>query len=94
MWTAGSTGNRPAPFFWQNPLTFESGSAMGHNPRLEALKAADFAHFGATWWPHASYDRLKVVTFLAVWVSFPVHLIKMGVMVTSRLLSCSLGTTV
>ncbi|KAL9008744.1 MAG: hypothetical protein Q9173_006159 [Seirophora scorigena] len=43
-------------------------SMMGHNPKLEGFKAADFAYFGATWWPHASYDRLKVVTFLAVWL--------------------------
>ncbi|KAL8861149.1 MAG: hypothetical protein Q9178_002365 [Gyalolechia marmorata] len=49
-------------------ITFDCYSTMSHNPKLETFKAADFAYFGATWWPHASYDRLKVVTFLAIWV--------------------------
>ena len=49
-------------------LTFNLSSAMSHSPKLEALKVADFAYFGATWWPRARYERLKIVTFLATWV--------------------------
>ena len=41
---------------------------MSHSSRLESLKAADFAYFGATWWPRARYERLRIVTFLAIWV--------------------------
>lgn len=47
---------------------FDFASTMGHSSKLEALKAADFAYFGATWWPQARYDRLRIVTFLAIWV--------------------------
>ena len=32
------------------------------------LKAFDFALFGATWWPHASLERLRIVTYLVTWV--------------------------
>lgn len=48
---------------------FDMASAMSHNPKLDSLKAADFGYFGATWWPRASYERLRIVTFLAAWVS-------------------------
>lgn len=41
---------------------------MGHSHRLESLKAADFGLFGATWWPRASFERLKIATYLAGWV--------------------------
>ncbi|KAF6228249.1 hypothetical protein HO133_007979 [Letharia lupina] len=44
------------------------GSAMSHSPKLETLKAADFGYFGATWWPRATYERLRIVTFLAAWL--------------------------
>ena len=43
---------------------------MGHSSNLKGLKAADFAYFGATWWPRARYDRLKILTFYTIWVSF------------------------
>lgn len=42
---------------------------MGHSELLNSLKAADFALFGASWWPRASYERLRIVTFLITWVS-------------------------
>lgn len=48
---------------------FDMVSAMSHSPKLDSLKAADFGYFGATWWPRASYERLRIVTFLAAWVS-------------------------
>lgn len=43
-------------------------STMSHNSKIGALKAADFAYFGATWCPQARYDRLRVVTLLAAWL--------------------------
>lgn len=43
-------------------------SSMGHSPLLKSLKAADFGLFGATWWPRASFERLRIVTFFATWV--------------------------
>lgn len=39
------------------------------HPRIEKLKAAEFGLLGATWWPLASCERLKVATYLTVWVS-------------------------
>ncbi|KAL1594623.1 hypothetical protein SLS60_010384 [Paraconiothyrium brasiliense] len=35
---------------------------------LSALQRSDFGLFGATWWPQAKLDRLKIVTYLAVWL--------------------------
>ena len=49
------------PFAWLN-------STMKGRPSLESLKAADFGLFGATLWPFASLDRLRVVTYLSTWV--------------------------
>ncbi|KAL9129096.1 MAG: hypothetical protein Q9217_002368 [Psora testacea] len=43
-------------------------SAMGHSSKLKSLKEADFGLFGATWWPRAEYDGLRIVTFLAAWL--------------------------
>ena len=56
-----------------NPLSLSDnqlGSTMSHNSKLKALKKADFAYFGATWYPQARYDRLKIVTLLAAWVGY------------------------
>ena len=50
-------------------LTFYVTSTLSHSSKLKALKAADFGHFGATWFPHANYERLRTATFLAAWVS-------------------------
>ena len=36
--------------------------------KVRTLKAADFAYFGATWWPRAPYSRLRILTFLAIWI--------------------------
>ncbi len=41
---------------------------MGDSPLLKSLKAADFGFFGATWWPEADWERLKIATYLATWV--------------------------
>ena len=41
---------------------------MSHSPRLETLKAADLGLFDATWCPHAGYERLRIIAFLAAWV--------------------------
>jgi hypothetical protein len=38
---------------------------------LEALLASDFGLFGATWWPRAPFDRLRIVTYLCIWVGVP-----------------------
>jgi len=35
---------------------------------LDALQASDFGLFGATWWPSANFDKLRIVTYLAVWL--------------------------
>ncbi|KAI4250167.1 MAG: hypothetical protein L6R40_000339 [Gallowayella cf. fulva] len=43
-------------------------STMAESPLLRALKAADFGLFGATWWPEADWERLKVVTLFATWL--------------------------
>ena len=32
------------------------------------MKAADAALFGASWWPYASFDTLKIATYLSIWV--------------------------
>jgi hypothetical protein len=47
-------------------------SSMGHSRLLKSLKAADFGLFGATWWPRASWERLRTVTYLATWVRVPI----------------------
>ena len=43
-------------------------SSVERSHRLHCLKAADFGLFGATWWPRASLERLRIVTYLAIWV--------------------------
>ena len=54
---------------------------MSGRPNLQSLKAADFGLFGATWWPFASLDRLRVVTRLSSWVraskNLPIHKLKL-----------------
>ncbi|KAI9725876.1 MAG: hypothetical protein M1828_002505 [Chrysothrix sp. TS-e1954] len=41
---------------------------MSHSGSLELLKISGFALFGATWWPRAEYHRLKIATYLAIWL--------------------------
>ncbi|PBP28882.1 terpenoid synthase [Diplocarpon rosae] len=36
--------------------------------RLAKLKKADFALFASNWWPHADFDQLRIVTYLAIWL--------------------------
>ena len=35
---------------------------------MRGLHAADFGHFGAAFWPHVSLERLRVVTYLNIWL--------------------------
>jgi hypothetical protein len=35
---------------------------------LKALQRSDFGLFGATWWPCANFDELRICTYLAVWL--------------------------
>lgn len=67
---------------------------MAESPLLRALKAADFGLFGATWWPEADWERLKVVTLFATWVC--AHQIEMKKAFPYRrlLLSCFAGMIV
>ncbi|KAL9003529.1 MAG: hypothetical protein Q9188_003615 [Gyalolechia gomerana] len=37
--------------------------------RLEKIRQADPALFGASWWPYASYEALKMATYLSIWIS-------------------------
>ncbi|MCJ1312340.1 hypothetical protein MMC25_006014 [Agyrium rufum] len=41
---------------------------MAGSPSFKVLKKSDFGLFGATWWPRAPFDRLRIVTYLAVWL--------------------------
>jgi hypothetical protein len=54
--------NSPLPNTDQFPSTVPSGKV------LNALQASDFGLFGATWWPSANFDKLQIVTYLAVWL--------------------------
>ncbi|KAI6709359.1 hypothetical protein JHW43_008131 [Diplocarpon mali] len=36
--------------------------------RLAKLKTADFALFASHWWPHADFDQLRIVAYLAIWL--------------------------
>lgn len=50
---------------------------MGHSRRLISLKTTDLGLFGATWWPHASFERLKIATYLVGWVrTQPINFIR------------------
>ena len=35
---------------------------------LKKLKRGDYGLFGASWWPFASLQRLRIATYLALWV--------------------------
>jgi hypothetical protein len=37
-------------------------------PVLSELLISDFGFFGATWWPCASFERLRIVTYLSIWL--------------------------
>lgn len=36
--------------------------------KIESLKAADIGYFGASWWPRAPYDRLRIMAFVSLWI--------------------------
>ena len=46
----------------------ERNSLFPHHPKLRKLNAGDYGLFGATWWPCASLTRLRIATFLSIWV--------------------------
>ncbi|OCL02397.1 hypothetical protein AOQ84DRAFT_304791 [Glonium stellatum] len=52
-------------------ITAWLGNALPAGKVLDALKASDFGYFGATRWPYAPFEKLRVVTYLAVWVYSP-----------------------
>lgn len=45
-----------------------SSLPQGDSRKVRALKAAEFGYFGATWWPRAPYSRLRILTFLTIWI--------------------------
>lgn len=67
---------------------------MGESPMLRALKAADFGFFGATWWPDADWERLKIATYLATWVCARQLALRTVLSYWWLLFSCSAGTMV
>ncbi|KAF3047863.1 terpene cyclase [Didymella keratinophila] len=44
------------------------GSIIAPGKMLDGLLASDFALFGATLWPCASFDSLKIITYLVIWL--------------------------
>jgi len=38
------------------------------------MKAADAASFAASWWPYASFETLRIATYLSIWVCISVVL--------------------
>lgn len=49
-------------------MTSALGSAMKDSTKVESLKAADIGYWGATWWPQAKYERLRIATLFVAWV--------------------------
>lgn len=43
-------------------------SILPSGKTLNAFQASDLGLFGATWWPCAPFDRLRIVTYLATWL--------------------------
>ena len=48
--------------------TKTEGSQLPQGPKLLKLKAADFGLFAASWWPQASFRRLRTLTHLSIWL--------------------------
>ena len=46
-------------------------SLFPKHPKLRKLKAGDYGLFGSTWWPRASVKRLRIATYLSIWVRWP-----------------------
>ena len=58
-------------FYFHDPasvVTNKTSSTLPQGKILKALQASDFGLFGATWWPAAKFDKLRIVTYLAVWL--------------------------
>lgn len=36
--------------------------------RLRKMRLADAALFGASWWPYAPFEQLRMATYLSIWV--------------------------
>ena len=51
-----------------NSDTLWNPSLFPPSEYLTKLKAAAPATFGASWWPYASYNELRVATYLGIWV--------------------------
>jgi hypothetical protein len=49
-------------------LTDHSHSTIAPGKRLAALQASDFGLFSSTWWPRASLPKLRILTYLGVWL--------------------------
>lgn len=59
------------------------------------MKAADAALFGASWWPYASYETLKIATYLSIWVRIVTFLsVTLRFISDSQFASFSHGTMV
>ncbi|KAI2605765.1 terpenoid synthase [Hypoxylon fragiforme] len=43
-------------------------SSSGNENRLRSTRACNFALFGASWWPFASYDALRICTCPFIWL--------------------------
>ena len=43
-------------------------SLFPEGERLRKMRAADTALFGASWWPYASLEPLRIATYLSIWV--------------------------
>ena len=66
---------------------FPAGSRMRHT------KSIDTPFFGATWWPYASDDALRVSTYLSIWVRLHLSLLIEHILI-SYIHSCLPGMTV
>jgi hypothetical protein len=53
------------------------------------MRAADAALFGASWWPYASFETLKIATYLSIWVRLQVFLLNRTIHLQFRLTSSS-----
>jgi hypothetical protein len=49
-------------------ITDTTPSTIPPGKTLNALQASDFGFFGATWWPSANFDELRICTYLAIWL--------------------------
>ncbi|KAL9057345.1 MAG: hypothetical protein Q9162_002419 [Coniocarpon cinnabarinum] len=49
-------------------LVQQSPRLLASPTKLQKLRAADFALFGASWWPWVDYSTLRTLTFLAIWL--------------------------